>query len=115
MELQRRRGGNRLTSEGGEDDDTDVDIEDLQRMNCNRCKKIVMPGEGIRVKNYMVDGGVETVAYCDQDCLDAMPRRGVRGREEIDAKIEELKGSSMWGDAKKRMALKWVLGVRDDL
>jgi len=112
---------------GGEDDDTDFDIEDLQRMNCNRCKKIVMPGEGIRVKNYMVDSGVKTVAYCDQDCLDAMPSRGVRGRKEIQEKLQELKerdsgvvyegsmGSIPARCTGEIRALKWVRGVRDDL
>jgi len=110
--------------DGGEDDDTDFDIEDLQRMNCNRCKKIVMPGEGIRVKNYMVDSGVETVAYCDQDCLDAMPSRGVRGRREIERRREKanIRINNLYKtDAKIERediieeTLDWVLGVRDDL
>jgi len=108
------------------------DREDLQRMNCNRCEKIVMPGEGIRVRNYMVDMGVETVAYCDAECLHEVALSSgrkrstqcVRSAEEIDEKYEEFEeviyddestGEQMLLAAHALNVLDWVRGVRDDL
>jgi len=114
---------------GGGEDDTGFrkGVESVKRMRCNSCERELMPGNGLRLRDYDEGEGVVIIAYCDRECL-MNKCGGVRGRLEIEEKVEECERKEKRPEedyvvvdryvnpySYYKQACKWFLGEVDDL